>query len=171
MGDLSASQSSGVAILKYLFGSQFFVSSFWPWNGMETLQKDFFLLAIRTNYIQYIYNYQFYEPMGCHMLWRDGYNYPAMLSRTEVFIVLVDHMARYAWAFLGFLQLLSCWLIGWRGTVIFGSVCRFCWSFLLLPLVRGDPYGVIGSRRTRVHLLSSLEFWIEIFVWCLRLIC
>jgi len=54
------------------------------------------LLAIRTNYIQYIYNYQFYEPMGCHMLWHEGDDYPAMLSRIEVFIVLVDHMARFA---------------------------------------------------------------------------
>jgi len=58
--------------------------------------KHFFLLAIRTNYIQYIYNYQFYEPMGCHMLWREGDDYPTMLSRIEVFIVLVDHMARFA---------------------------------------------------------------------------
>ena len=84
----------------------------------------YFLLAIRTNYIQYIYNYQFYEPMGCHMLWLEGDDYPAMLPRNEAFIVLVDHMASFAWAFLGFLQLLSCWLIGWRGTVIFTKIVK-----------------------------------------------
>jgi len=85
--------------------------------------------------------------------------------------LLLDHMARFAWAVSGFLHPLSWWLIGFHDPVIAGNVCILFFGVLLPPLLCWGLHGAFGSRRTVARPLSVLMFWTGIFEWCSHLIC